>query len=146
MFAPEGLIPNRLATTRSTCANDGPRSASRFRLPNSPGAGIENAAGLSHCSPSLRYGLTPGTRLGRRTPREAPPPGVLMTAVQVAHGLLTTLPTASRYATSLRVTLTSSGTPLRPLRMVPTSQPPSSACSKPPAFDNHLRPLPIGIE
>ena len=39
-------------------------------------------------------GSTPGTRSGRRTLRELPPPGVLMTAVRSAAGLLKTLPGA----------------------------------------------------
>ena len=37
-------------------------------------------------------GSTPGTRSGRRMLREAPPPGVLMTAVRSAAGFAKTLP------------------------------------------------------
>src|SRR6185369_7560746 len=75
----DSVSAKRLLSTRSNCLKFGPRSAFRCRSPKVPGAGIEKAAGLSRLRSLLRYGLTPGIRLGRRMLREAPPPGVLIT-------------------------------------------------------------------
>src|SRR6476660_1473040 len=90
------LGPIRLATTASTCQKFGPWIELRSRLPFVPGFGVVNAAGLRKSSPpSLINGLTPGTRLGRRTFREAPPPGVLTTAVRSAAWVRNTVPEPS---------------------------------------------------
>ena len=60
-----------------------------------PGCGVANAAGFRNSSPpSLMNGSTPGTRSGRRMLRDAPPPGVLMTAVRSAAGLFEHVPGA----------------------------------------------------
>src|SRR6266550_6760047 len=72
----------RLFRTTSNCLKLGPRKACRGRLPNVPGAGVAKAAGFKMSRSLDKYGLTPATRSGRRTLREAPPPGVLITAVK----------------------------------------------------------------
>ena len=80
----------------STCFELGPWIALRSRLPNVPGAGVAKAAGFRNSRPpSLMNGSTPGIRSGRRTLREAPPPGTLMIAVRPAAGLAKMLPVAS---------------------------------------------------
>src|SRR5437763_16524908 len=67
---------NRLARIMSSCRKLGPDNAFREKLPNVPGEGVENAAGLIMLRSSLRYGLPPATRFGRLMLRELPPPGV----------------------------------------------------------------------
>ena len=72
---------------KSICLKFGPWIELRSRLPNVPGIGAANAAGFRNSRPpSLMNGSTPGTRSGRRTLREAPPPGVLITATRPAAG------------------------------------------------------------
>src|SRR6476646_8236379 len=75
---------NRLLRSRSNCWKFGPRRKFRGTSPNVPGAGVVNAAGFRIKRSFVRYGLTPGTRLGRRTLRDAPPPGVFTTAMKPA--------------------------------------------------------------
>ena len=82
----DSVMANFLARIRSCCMNLGPWIWLRTRLPNVPGFGIAKAAGLRIVRSLLRNGSTPGTRSGRRTLRELPPPGVLMTAVRPAAG------------------------------------------------------------
>src|ERR1043165_2446795 len=73
----------RLFITMSACQKFGPCSELRTRLPNVPGDGMAKAAGLRNWRSLPRNGLTPGIRSGRRTLRDAPPPGVLITAVTI---------------------------------------------------------------
>src|SRR6476620_3404058 len=73
---------NFFARIKSTCLKLGPESALRGKSPNSPGAGVANAAGLIKLRSLFKYGLTPATRFGRRILRDAPPPGVLTTATK----------------------------------------------------------------
>src|SRR5262249_23928195 len=83
-------------STRSVWLKPGPCSEPRSRLPKVPGFGVANAAGFRNSTPPLwRNGSTPGTRSGRRTLRELPPPGVLISAVRPAAGLLKTVPDPS---------------------------------------------------
>ena len=94
-FVPRLLKLNRFATTRSICWKLGPLMELRSRLPNVPGFGVANAAGFRKMRPpSSMNGSTPGIRSGRRVAREAPPPGVLMTAVRSAAALFQTMPAA----------------------------------------------------
>src|SRR6185295_7867545 len=72
----------RLLKIKSNCWNFGPRRALRGTSPKVPGSGVVKAAGLSMRRSLLRYGFTPETRLGRRTLRDAPPPGVFTTAMK----------------------------------------------------------------
>src|ERR1700686_1520360 len=72
----------RLLKTRSNCWKFGPRRKFLGTLPNVPGSGVVKAAGFRTFRSLLRYGFTPGIRSGRRTLREAPPPGVFMTAMK----------------------------------------------------------------
>src|SRR5262245_45145558 len=88
--------PNLLLSTKSSCRELGPRSALRGRLPNVPGWGVVNAAGLMRLRSLLRYGFTPGIRSGRRVARLEPPPGVLITAVRPAAAEAHTTPPAPR--------------------------------------------------
>jgi hypothetical protein len=75
----------------------GPWIELRSRLPNVPGAGVANAAGLRNTRPPFSTkGFTPGTRSGRRTLRDEPPRGVLMIAARSAAGLAKMFPAASR--------------------------------------------------
>src|SRR5215210_3944938 len=78
-FDSENLM--RLFRTRSNCRNPGPRKKFLGTLPNVPGAGVAKAAGFKIRRSLVKNGLTPATRSGRRTFREAPPPGVLTTAM-----------------------------------------------------------------
>src|ERR1041385_142101 len=71
----------RLLKMISNCWKFGPRNAFRGTLPKVPGCGVVNAAGFKIKRSLLRYGFTPGTKSGLRTLREAPPPGVLTTAM-----------------------------------------------------------------
>src|SRR5215471_5319841 len=66
---------NFLLKMASNCWKFGPYRKFRGVLPKVPGAGAVNAAGLTiNRSALTRYGLTPATKSGRRTLREAPPP------------------------------------------------------------------------
>src|SRR6185369_15390711 len=143
----DSVIGKRLFRTRSNCLKFGPRSALRGRSPNVPGSGIENAAGLIRLRSLFRYGLTPGTMFGRRTFRDAPPPGVLTTPMKptgsvplvswatnpcdtvVATPLIDTGQVVSAHCitTSGRVMPISIGSPLRALMMPPIAQSPSNA-------------------
>ena len=100
-----------LLNIMSSCTNSGPRSALRGRLPNVPGCGVVNAAGLSQRTSSFRYGSTPGTMSGRCVPRLLPP-GMFVTVAPFTVAL------------SARLMTTLMGTPLRALKMPPTRQPP----------------------
>src|SRR6185295_10667676 len=71
----------RLLKTRSNCWNFGPVKKFRGALPKVPGAGVAKAAGFIVRRSFVRYGFTPAMRSGRRTLRDAPPPGVLTTAL-----------------------------------------------------------------
>src|SRR6266404_3544550 len=77
----------RFMKTRSNCWKFGPRRKFRGTLPNFPGAGVVNAAGFRMSRSLVRKGLTPGSKSGRRTLRDAPPPGVFTTAIKPAGGL-----------------------------------------------------------
>src|SRR6185503_19652035 len=103
----------RLLRMRSNCVNFGPRNALRSRSPNAPGSGIENAAGLMMLRSLFTYGLAPAMRLGRRTLRDAPPPGVFTTpmkpsgngfAALIVPGNWATNPLGTVVATPLMVT------------------------------------------
>src|SRR5437660_10321355 len=77
----------RLLKIRSNCLKLGPRRKFRGALPKVPGAGVVKAAGFRINRSLVKYGFTPGTRSGRRTLRDAPPPGVLTTPMKPAGGL-----------------------------------------------------------
>src|ERR1044072_3990184 len=77
---------NRLFRTISIWRKFGPRKKLRGTSPKVPGAGVVNAAGFSIERSFVKYGFTPGIRFGRRTFRDAPPPGVLTTARNPAGG------------------------------------------------------------
>src|SRR6267378_2503342 len=79
-FDSENLM--RLFKTRSNCLKPGPGRKFLGTLPKVPGAGVANAAGFKMSRSLVKYGLTPGTRSGRRTLREAPPPGVFTTVIK----------------------------------------------------------------
>ena len=51
-------------TTRSACQKSGPRRKLRGRLPNVPGCGVVNAAGLSQRTPSRQVGIHAGDQVG----------------------------------------------------------------------------------
>ena len=92
----DSLTANFFAKIRSCWTNLGPCIWLRTRLPKVPGLGIAKAAGLRIVRSLLINGLAPGIRSGRRTLRELPPPGVLITAVPPAAGL-PKMPAASTY-------------------------------------------------
>ena len=112
-----------------------------------PGCGVANAAGFRNSSPpSSMNGSTPGTRSGRRVLREAPPPGVLMTATRSAAALFQTLPRAvhvddvvagdqHRDRQAAARVEDRADVPAAEQRLVPA-----------PALDRYLRPRPIGSE
>src|SRR5262245_20952602 len=77
----DSVIGKRLLKIRSNCLKSGPRKAFRGTLPKAPGAGAAKAAGFSRFRSLFKYGLTPETKSGRRTFRDAPPLGVLTTAM-----------------------------------------------------------------
>src|SRR6267143_6370263 len=89
----------RMFKTISNCLKLGPRKELRGTLPNVPGAGVANAAGFRMSRSLDKYGLTPATRSGRRTLREAPPPGVLMTAMKPGGNGLAPLIVPGNWAT-----------------------------------------------
>ncbi len=149
---------NRLFKITSTCLKFGPRKKFRGTLPNVPGAGIVKAAGFKRLRSLFRYGLTPGIRSGRRTLRDAPPPGVLTTAIKpagsgfealIVPGSDRTSPAVHPAAglvhwitTSGRTMPISSGKPDRALTMAPISQLPRIALPAPPK--SYFLPLPNG--
>src|SRR5215471_4960843 len=118
------VILKRLFITTSACQKFGPCSELRLRLPNVPGAGIANAAGLRNWRSLPRNGLTPAIKSGRRTFRDDPPPGVLITN---EHPAPPTTPVEVTHTVSGRVTRISMGNPLLALMIVPTSQLPRIA-------------------
>src|SRR4029078_9628817 len=65
---------NRLFRIRSNCWKFGPRKKFLGTSRKVPRAGVVSAAGFRINRSFVRYGLTPGTRFGRRTLRDAPPP------------------------------------------------------------------------
>ena len=120
-------------TSRSTCLKPGPRSDAALHVAEGAGRRDGERRGVQPLQAVLRgTGSTPGTRSGRRTLRDAPPPGVLMTAMQRrrrarAAGARPCRGRRRRAASPGR----RCGRPLRALTIAPTSQPPSNACATP---------------
>src|SRR5262245_55535003 len=70
---------NRLLKIKSSWLKFGPWRKLRGTLPRVLGSGVAKASGFKISRSAFKNGSTPGTRFGRRTFREAPPPGVLIT-------------------------------------------------------------------
>src|SRR5438105_286245 len=96
----DSLNLNRLLRIRSACMKFGPRRKFLGTLPKDPGAGVVNAAGLRINRSFVKYGFTPGMRSGRRTLRDAPPPGVFTTAVKPTGSGLAALTVPGSWATN----------------------------------------------